>query len=97
MEKANFSQLLNDAISQPGIISKAYSTFYGYSLGNDQGIISVTNGLVGCNFEYNKRSTVTFAYVTPLGGGADRFFDGELRAFVNWRFGPQNRLTRAQF
>jgi hypothetical protein len=70
---------------------------YGYSLGNDQGIISVTNGLVGCNFEYNKRSTVTFAYVTPLGGGVDRFFDGELRAFVNWRFGPQNRLTRAQF
>jgi len=34
MEKANFSQLLNDAVSQPGIISKAYSTFYGYSLGN---------------------------------------------------------------
>jgi hypothetical protein len=40
---------------------------------------------------------MTFAYVTPLGGGFDRFFDGELRAFVNWRFGPQNRLTRAQF
>lgn len=34
MEKPNFSQLLNDAVSQPGIISKAYSTFYGYSLGN---------------------------------------------------------------
>ena len=34
MEKANFSQLLNDAISQPGIISKCYSTFHGYSLGN---------------------------------------------------------------
>jgi hypothetical protein len=70
---------------------------YGYSLGNDQGILSVTNGLVGCNFEWNRRSTVTFAYVTPLGGGLDRFFDGELRAFVNWRFGRQNRLTRAQF
>jgi hypothetical protein len=70
---------------------------YGYSLGNDQGILSVTNGLVGCNFEWNRRSTVTFAYVTPLGGGVDRFFDGELRAFVNWRFGRQNRLTRAQF
>ncbi len=69
----------------------------GYTLGNDLGVVSVTNGLVGCNFEYNKRSTVTFAYVTPLGGGFDRFFDGELRAFVNWRFGPQNRLTRAQF
>jgi len=70
---------------------------YGYSLGNDQGILSVTNGLIGCNLEWNRRSTVTFAYVTPLGGGLDRFFDGELRAFVNWRFGRQNRLTRAQF
>jgi len=70
---------------------------YGYTLGNDLGVVSVTNGLVGCNFEYNKRSTMTFAYVTPLGGGFDRFFDGEFRAFVNWRFGPQNRLTRAQF
>jgi hypothetical protein len=34
MEKANFTKLLNDAVNNPGIISKAYSTFYGYSLGN---------------------------------------------------------------
>ena len=34
MEKANFSQLLKDAVNQPGIISKCYSTFHGYSLGN---------------------------------------------------------------
>jgi hypothetical protein len=34
MEKANFSQLLNDAVSQPGIISKAYCAFRGYSIGN---------------------------------------------------------------
>jgi len=34
MEKANFSQLLQDAVNQPGIISKCYSTFHGYSLGN---------------------------------------------------------------
>jgi antirestriction protein ArdC len=34
MEKANFSQLLNDAINQPGILSKCYSTFHGYSIGN---------------------------------------------------------------
>ena len=33
-KKQNFSQLLNDAINQPGIISKCYSTFHGYSLGN---------------------------------------------------------------
>lgn len=34
MEKANFSQLLQDAVNQPGIISKCYSTFHGYSIGN---------------------------------------------------------------
>ncbi|MFM8578317.1 MAG: hypothetical protein ACKOCN_05900 [Planctomycetaceae bacterium] len=70
---------------------------FGYTLGNDRGIVSVTNGLVGCNLEWNTNSTLTFAYVTPLGGGFDRFFDGELRAFVNWRFGRQTRIVRAQF
>jgi hypothetical protein len=70
---------------------------FGYTLGQDQGVVSVTNGLVGCNFEWNTNSTLTLAYVTPLGGGVDRFFDGELRAFVNWRFGRQTRLVRAQF
>lgn len=68
-----------------------------YVLGANSGVVSVTNGLVGCNFEWGQRSTLTLAYVTPLGGGVDRFFDGELRALFNWRFGPQNRLTRAQF
>jgi hypothetical protein len=71
--------------------------FQGYQLGTNPGVISVVNGLVGCNFEWGTRSTLTFAYVTPLGGGLDRFFDGEVRALYNLRFGPQNRLTRAQF
>lgn len=34
MEKANFSQLLKDAVNIPGVISECYSTFYGYSIGN---------------------------------------------------------------
>ena len=36
MEKTTvpFAQLLRDAVEQPGIISKAYSTFHGYSVGN---------------------------------------------------------------
>lgn len=68
-----------------------------YSLGADYGVTSLVNGLVGCNFEWGNRSTATVAYVTPFGGGADRWFDGELRAFWNYRFGPQNRLTRVQF
>jgi len=68
-----------------------------YRLGTDYGVVSLVNALVGCNFEWGTRSTLTFAYVTPLGGGVDRWFDGELRAFWNYRFGPQTRLTRVQF
>jgi hypothetical protein len=53
--------------------------------------------MTGVNFEWGTRSTLTFAYVSPLGGGTDRWFDGEARVMYNWRFGPQNRLTRVQF
>lgn len=36
MEKqsAPFAQLLKDAVEQPGVLSKAYSTFHNYSIGN---------------------------------------------------------------
>lgn len=66
-------------------------------LGQNPGVLSVTNALIGCNFEWGKRSTLTFAYCTPLSAGLDRYFDGEFRALYNLRFGRQNRLTRAQF
>ena len=91
-----FSPMLELHVNQ-GLTAFQPVDAYGYVLGNDPGSVSVINGLVGCNVEWNRRSTMTFAYVTPLGGGFDRFFDGEMRAFVNWRFGRQNRLTRAQF
>ncbi len=71
--------------------------FGNYRLGNDLGSTSLVNGLLGINFEWGLKSTLTVAYATPLGGGVDRWFDGELRAFYNWRFGPQTRLTRVQF
>lgn len=71
--------------------------FDNYTLGSDLGSTTLVNGLVGVNFEWGLQSTLTVAYATPLGGGVDRWFDGELRAFYNWRFGPQTRLTRVQF
>jgi len=66
-------------------------------LGQNPGVLSITNALIGCNFEWGKRSTLTFAYCTPLSAGLDRYFDGEFRVLYNLRFGRQNRLTRAQF
>ena len=71
--------------------------FNNYQLGNNLGSTTLVNGLLGVNFEWGLQSTLTVAYATPLGGGVDRWFDGELRAFYNWRFGPQTRLTRVQF
>jgi len=75
-----------DVICQPG-----------FQLGEDPGSLSLFNGMTGVNFEWGTRSTLTFAYVSPIGGGTDRWFDGEARVMYNWRFGPQNRLTRVQF
>jgi hypothetical protein len=34
LDKDTFSALLESAIKEPGIVSKAYSAFYGYSIGN---------------------------------------------------------------
>jgi hypothetical protein len=69
----------------------------GYQIGEDLGSLSMINGMAGFNLECGTRSTMTFAYVSPIGGGVDRWFDGEVRAMYNWRFGRQTRLTRVQF
>lgn len=71
--------------------------FGNYRLGNDLASTSLVNGLLGINFEWGLKFTLAVVYDTPLGDGVDRWFDGELRAFYNWRFGPQTRLTQVQF
>ncbi len=83
---------VNQSLSPYDVIRKP-----GFQLGEDPGSVSIINGMVGFNIECGTRSTMTFAYVSPIGGGVDRWFDGEARALYNWRFGPQSRLTRIQF
>lgn len=48
--------------------------------------VEVINATVGCVFEFFNTSTATIAYGTPLGGGTDRQFDGELRVLFNRYF-----------
>jgi hypothetical protein len=100
--KSNATSLTGFAPIMELHLNQALQDFTGfgtprYQVGSDDGMVSLVNGLVGCNFEWGTRSTLTVAYVTPLGGGVDRWFDGEVRAFWNYRFGPQTRLTRVQF
>ena len=82
----------NRTVSSPNVVTAGPNNF-----ASSHDSIEVINVVLGCNFEINQSSMLTLGYSTPLGGGSDRQFDGEFRAFVNYRFGPQSRLTQSQF
>ena len=67
----------------------------GFQVGNFDDNIDIVNLVLGSTFEFGRNTTVTAGYTTPLSDDQD--FDGELRLFLNHRFGPQDRLARAQF
>jgi hypothetical protein len=66
----------------------------GFRVGDFASDVEVFNLTVGAHLELSHLTTVTVGYCTPLGGGQDQQFDGELRVLVNRRFGPQTRATR---
>lgn len=59
----------------------------GFQFGGHRGPVEVVNLLVGTTFELAGRNTLALGYVTPIGGGDDERFDGELRVLLNWYFG----------
>jgi hypothetical protein len=61
------------------------------------GAFDTMNLVVGALVECRQNTTLTLGYATPISGGIDREFDGELRVILNHRFGPQTRASRAQF
>ena len=69
----------------------------GFQIGNFQDNFSLLNATVGVNMLLKDSASLTLGYSTPLGGGADRQFDGEFRAMLNWYFGTANRMNRVQF
>jgi hypothetical protein len=70
----------------------------GSLVGTRQEGIETVNGVVGTNLMFDQNKSLSLGYVLPIGGGADRAFDGEFRVLFNWYFGgPANRMTRAQF
>ncbi|QDU60158.1 hypothetical protein Pan216_09950 [Planctomycetes bacterium Pan216] len=61
----------------------------------NQDILNLTTGV---SLELFGRANAVLAAGTPLKGGiSGRQFDWELQAQISYRFGPQNRLTRANF
>lgn len=69
----------------------------GFQVGNFADNIEIMNVLIGGIWEFGSNKTVTAGYTTPIVGGSDRQFDGELRIILNWHLGPRSRLTRAGY
>lgn len=70
----------------------------GFQIGNFNDSTELLNGTVGLTAMMGDNKSLTAAYVTPLGGGDDRQFNGELRVMFNWYFGSSsNRFSRVQF
>lgn len=65
-----------------------------YRIGAPYSNLSMVNAVIGGNLHFGLNSTLTVGYVAPIGNGADQMFDGELRAYFNYRFGPQTFRTR---
>jgi hypothetical protein len=65
-----------------------------FQVGDRQTSVEVFNAVVGVHAELARNTTVTLGYATPIGGGRDQEFDGEVRLMVNRRFGPQTRASR---
>lgn len=55
-------------------------------VGNTNSQLEMINLVAGVNLEFFGRSYLSIAYVAPATGGADRFFDGELRVLCNRYF-----------
>lgn len=69
----------------------------GFRVGDFAGGMDLVNLVMGVVVECGGNTTLTTAFATPVAGGADQDFDGELRVIFNRRFGPQSRASRAQF
>jgi hypothetical protein len=54
-----------------------------FQVGDFTGTTSLTNIVAGAAFEFGRTTQLTAAYVGPLGGGADRQFDGACTLMLN--------------
>jgi hypothetical protein len=58
-----------------------------FQVGSFQDEVQNLNALLGGTVQLGQSTTLTAAYVTPIGNSTDAFFDGEARVSFNWFFG----------
>ena len=54
-----------------------------FQFGENRSNVTVINAMAGMILEWNRNTTVTTAFATPIGNSTDQQFDGELRVLVN--------------
>ncbi len=77
----------NRSLQGEDVVSGSASGAGNYQIGLGASDIEIINATFGLSATLGRNAVLTAAYVTPLGGGNDRQFDGELRLFANWHFG----------
>lgn len=92
--EAHYSQTVSSANSVTGTGTPTTNAFI---LGDPGYQFQSLNATVGANVQMGPLTSVLLGYSTPIGSGNDQQFHGEFRMFMVRRFGPQSRLTRAQF
>jgi hypothetical protein len=82
----------NQSLARADVVSRG-----SFRIGDFTRSLESWNMTVGTHLACRGNWTVSIAYGTPLAGGPDRPFDGELRLALNKNFGPSTRATRARF
>lgn len=59
-----------------------------FQVGNFSGSTNITSVVAGSTFEFGTRTQLTAGYATPIGGGADRQYDGAFQFNFNRLMGP---------
>jgi hypothetical protein len=60
-----------------------------YRIGSAFHGVDMLNLVVGGHLYFNRNTSLTVGYAFPVGNSVDQMFTGELRAFLNYTFGPK--------
>ncbi|MEM6980760.1 MAG: hypothetical protein AAF539_13950 [Planctomycetota bacterium] len=72
----------SNAIRSDSLLSNTLSNS-SFQVGEDLDSVTVVNAIFGLTMEYQRNTTTTVAYGTPIGNSADQQFDGEVRVLIN--------------
>ena len=81
----------NRSITDSDSVSKVSKGITVAEFGRPGVNVEVVNLTIGTTFNWRDGSNVMLGYVTPISGGSDKEFDGELRVMLTKRFGGNNQ------